>query len=598
MPLLFANPLGFLALFGIPVVLLIHFLQRESRRLPVSTLFLLDHLDRQSVKGNRFDRLRQSLPLWLQLLGVLILTWLLVEPRWTNAKAVQRVAIVLDSSASMEAFRKELELSLREKVPPLSSAVGTTEYTLIPSTVTGENLYRGTSFEEMMTALRKWSPSAGSHPVEQALRVGRSLAGVEGVLIFATDHPLNTLPFGAALLSVGSPIENAGFAGLRVETDGEETVWRATLRNYTNEPLTRHWVLTAGNRKTEPRSVDLAPGEVRTLQGKFPEAADRLSLLLEPDRFRLDDQIFVVRPSPKLLLISRTGAPNIEPVVAGLTNSLENVKQSAPGETPDLVFATYSPLQPSELPPVAIVFLNQEQVPRQFFSGPIVTANDPIVEGLDWQGLIARSTPSIPLIENEKVLLWQGDRALILLREQGAASQLVFNFDVVHANASRLPAFAILIHRFVQRIREGKVGTEVANSELRQPLFVAHDASPGAPPLLLTMDSGRVNIPINPSGQFQAPGAPEFFQVMQGQNLLLDSSANFADTREANFSKAAVISEVDSLPIEISKRQSTADPAWRIWIGITGASLLLCWYSLGRSAPDDGTTHFSRKSEL
>ena len=75
MPLIFANPLGFWALLGIPAVLLIHFLQRESRRLPISTLFLLEHIDRESVKGRQFDRLRQSIPLWLQLLGVVILTW-------------------------------------------------------------------------------------------------------------------------------------------------------------------------------------------------------------------------------------------------------------------------------------------------------------------------------------------------------------------------------------------------------------------------------------------------------------------------------------------------------------------------------------------
>ena len=41
MPLLFTNPLGFWALLGIPVVVLIHFLQRQSQVLPATTLFLL-----------------------------------------------------------------------------------------------------------------------------------------------------------------------------------------------------------------------------------------------------------------------------------------------------------------------------------------------------------------------------------------------------------------------------------------------------------------------------------------------------------------------------------------------------------------------------
>lgn len=597
MPFILANPLGFLALIGIPVVLFIHFLQRESRRLPVSTLFLLDHLDRQSVGGNRFDRIRQSVPLWLQLLGVLILTWLFIEPRWTSAASVQRIVIVLDNSASMSAFRKELDRAMREKIRPLGSSSRTTEFSLIPSTVSGENLYRGTSFDEMMDSLKQWSPSAGVHSIESSLRVGRSLAGSEGTLIFVTDHPQSSLPFGAFLLGVGSPLDNVGFAGLRIETVGEEGIWRATLRNYSPSPQSRRWVLASGNQRTEPRPADLAPGETRTLQGRFPETSDRLSLILEGDRFALDDEIFVVRPSPKPLLISRTGAPNVEPVVASLLRSLENVRQSEAGELADLVFATYNPLKPSELPPTAVVFLNQEQVPRQFLSGHLVTANDPLVESLDWQGLIARSTPSIPILEGEHVLLWQGDRPMILLREKGNASQLIFNFDVAHSNATRLPAFVVLIHRLVHRIRERKIGLEVTNLELNQPVTVAHDSGPEAPSLVTVSGSTRQTIPIERAGQILAPALPGFFQIFQNDTPLLDSSANFADLREADFSKAATLSELDSLPSEIRIRESTADPAWQLWVCLFAMTLLLSWYFIGRPIPEETVKHLSRKSE-
>ena len=69
----FANPLGLLALLGIPAVLAIHFLQRKARELPVSTLFLLDHTRREAAGGRRFERLIPSIPLWMQLLAVLLL---------------------------------------------------------------------------------------------------------------------------------------------------------------------------------------------------------------------------------------------------------------------------------------------------------------------------------------------------------------------------------------------------------------------------------------------------------------------------------------------------------------------------------------------
>lgn len=582
MPLIFANPLGFWALLGIPAVLLIHFLQRESRRLPISTLFLLEHIDRESVKGRQFDRLRQSIPLWLQLLGVMILTWLLAEPRWTSARSVQRVVLVIDSSASMEAFAKEVDQTLREKIPPLTALVGTTEYSLIESAVTGANLYRGTSFEEMMASLNEWSPSASAHSPEAALRVGRSLAGTEGTLIFVTDHLLEDIPFGAALLSVGNPIANVGFAGLRVDTEADKTTWQATLRNYSDTPESRSWFLASGQQRTESRPVDLAPGETRTLQGQFPGDGDRITLVLEPDRFSSDDVLHLVRPAPKPLIVSRTGASGVEPLVAGLIASLENTPQATAGTIPDLVFATYNPLQPGDLPAVSIVFLNQEQVPKQFFNGPVVAANHPLVEDLDWQGLIARSTPSLPLIEGETVLLWQGDRALILLREDGTRQQLIFNFDVVHANAPRLPAFVILIHRFVHRVREKKIGLESMNTELRQSLTVAHDPSPAADLLTLVTADGRLSIAPDKARYLRAPGAPGFFQLVQGDTPLLNASANFADTREADFSEATVFSDLDSLPRKISEQRSVSDPWWQLWLFALAATTLLCWFYLNR----------------
>lgn len=589
MPLIFANPLGFWALLGIPAVLLIHFLQRESRRLAVSTLFLLERIDRESVKGRKFDRLRQSVPLWLQLLGVLILTWLLIEPRWTSARSVQRVVLVLDHSASMEAFQGNLATALRREIPPLTALVGTTEYTLIESTLTGSNLYRGTSFEELMAVLENWSPSASTHSAESALRVGRSLAGAEGTLIYVTDHVLTEIPYGAALLSVGEAVENVGFTGLRVVEEEGIATWQATLRNYAATSQKRSWFLTSGEQRTASRPVDLAPGETRTLQGQFPAGGDRLQLVLEPDRFTRDDTLHVVRPAPKQILVSRTGAENVAELIAGLINSVDHATESKAGEAPDLVFATYNPLQPTALPAVSIVLLNQEVVPQQFFGGAIVAANDPLIADLDWQGLIARSTPSIPLVDGERVLLWQGDRPLILAREDGRKRQLVFNFDVVASNAPRLPAFVILVHRFVNRIRHQKTGLESLNAELRQPLAVAHDTSAEGGPLTLVSGKGRLTIAHDKVRFLRAPEEPGFFQITRGSELLLNASANFADTREADFSKAAAFSDLGATAAKISERRTVSDPWWQIWLVALTGTALLCWYYLNRPRKSDET---------
>jgi len=89
---------------GLPTLVIIHFLQRQSRRVEISTLFLLEREDVQSRAGRRLQRWRNSRLFWWQVLAVLLLAWLLSEPRWVEAGTLQRIALVLDSSLSMDAF--------------------------------------------------------------------------------------------------------------------------------------------------------------------------------------------------------------------------------------------------------------------------------------------------------------------------------------------------------------------------------------------------------------------------------------------------------------------------------------------------------------
>lgn len=587
-PVVFANPAGFWALLGIPAILLIHLLQRESKRLPVSTLFLLENIDRESIQGRKIERLRNSIPLWLQLLGVLFLTWILTEPRWASDRSAIRVVMVFDSSASMSAFQDRMAEEIKAKIPPLTEALGTTEYTCIESHESGNQLYRGTSFPDLLDSLLDWAPGQSAHSPETALRTGRSLAGSEGILIFVTDHVPDQLPFAAALLSVGEPIENVGFTGFKIDADGDSPTWEVSIRNYSDTDQARQWVLTSGETRTEPRKISLSAGEIRSLKGKFPESRERISLVMEDDRFSRDDRLFLVVPQPKRLLLAQAGSANTDSLVRSIIDSVENAPMAKGEERPDVAFATYDPLNPEPFPPVSIVFLNQQSVPQQFLKGPIVAANHPLVAGLDWQGLIAKVTPSIPAKKEDVSLLWQGERPLIFLREAGGQSQLLFNFDVMNSNANRMPAFVVLIHRFLSRIRDDKVALEVRNTELSEPISLAVIRGESAPDLKLSTDSGNLTIPLIRATSLQSPRNPGFFEMAQGDQPLLRGSANFADTREADFSDAVSNSTLGTLPKQIIEQQTISDPWWQIWAVLLISLAILSWYFLSKTKRRSG----------
>lgn len=595
MSVFFANPLGLWALLAVPAILLIHFLQRESSRYEVTTLFLLDVLEKQSAKGRRFDRLRQSIPLWLQLLAVLLLTWLLVEPRWTSSRGAQRVVIVLDDSASMVAFRDELGASLARELPRFSRMAGTTEFTLLESSATGRTLFRGNSPEQLIAMVGEWNPTAGAHEPEMALRAGRGLAGEGGVLIFATDHPGNRLPYGAVRLAVGTKIDNVGFTGASVEVSDAVRSWKVSLKNHATTFQTRSWFIVSGASRTESREIELGPGATRTLEGQFPDEDTGISLLLEPDRFRADDRIDLLVPSSKVLEVSGSGASSLEPLMSGLIGSIDSISTASPGIEPDLRFSGYDPLSPTEIPPVSVVFSHQEQVPRIFFSGVISASRHPLVADLDWQGLIARSTPSLPLTESDLPLLWQGDRVMIMLRKNKGIRQLIFNFDVVTSNAPRLPAFVVLIHRFVNLIRSEKISMEQGNVEWHQLLRLAHESAPGAPPLEFRIGNQSRSVPLNRARFLRAPDSSGTFEISQGDNLLFRGCSNFADVREADFSQAGAVSEIGDLPRQLREGQTGDDP-WRpLWVFLVGAATVLSWTFPGK--PGGGPTRATGQQE-
>ena len=176
MGLTFANPAGFWVLAAIPAILLIHFLQRETRREAVSTLFLIERLQRESRKGRRFERLRNSSTLWLQILAVVLLAWLLADPHRLHPDSVQRVAIVLDDSVSMRAFLDERDGDIPGLAPLLrghQGAAATTEWVLLESSGTRGTLYSGGDRRRLLEEARAWRPRSGTHDAAPVLRQAR-----------------------------------------------------------------------------------------------------------------------------------------------------------------------------------------------------------------------------------------------------------------------------------------------------------------------------------------------------------------------------------------------------------------------------------------
>lgn len=532
----FANPWGFLALLGIPAVLIAHILQRRKKRIPVSTLFLIEQLAAQSIAGKRWERLRQSLPLWLQLLAVTMLALVLAGPRWMRSESVQNVVVILDSTWSMSAYRDEIMGRLRGTLNSIANQSTKTDWVLMESDLKRGQLYSGRELEGILRALEEWHPDLPGHDFNPAWRLGAGLLRGEGDLLFVTDHPVEPPP-GVTVLALGEPVANVGFIGFRTENapttptpaapaNGAPTPvaprvlnWVALVRNYWDEPQIRTWHLQSGASKGAEQRIELAPGEVRVLRGEFPDGVSAAELVLTGDRFTVDDRLPFVRPEPKPLKVAISGtmpdehrtfwtkmisnvpaaelsvsAPatpttsggpvvhadpklDITKEVTQYVNEQGGKSTATPaGPEPDVVIGAYNPLNPS-LPTRTGIFLVAEPgKPKEYRKGLVYSEAHPLVDELNWQSLLAYKTFGIPMQEADEPLVWQASQPLIFLRTVPAGEpQLLVSVDPRQSNLARLPAFAVLTLRYMDTVRRGKLAMEVANVDANQLLEIATD---------------------------------------------------------------------------------------------------------------------------
>jgi hypothetical protein len=571
---MFGNPLGLLSLLAIPAIFAIHFLQRKSITLPVSTLFLLERTQREATSGRRFERLIPSVPLWMQILAVLLLAWLLSEPRFKKENSVQRVAIVVDASASMTVFKKESIAALKEMIPKLQGSATAMELTLIPSTPGEDRLYAGSSTEQLLAALEGYTPNGGLTDPSYSLRLARSIVSKDGIVIFLTDTPAEALPYDSQLVSVGRPLGNVGFTGISFAEKEGALTWQAIIRNYSDEPAKRSWSLKTKTSATEPCEFEIGAKSFVTIQAAFPEGAEEVCIELSPDDFTLDDTMPVIAPRPKALELYTATPAAFRDLTDKLLRSLASTRPSNDAAGSDLAITSYDPLNPSLPESNAILFVEDPTSAGKYLKGGILAEAHPLMDGINWQPLLVRETLQLPRKPSDRVLLWQEKRPLIFLRENGDDLILCFNFDLRLSNATQQPAFIVLLHRFAETIRSEKIAYQALNLETSQPIRIA--TAPGLTLNVTASDVSGENMSAPPSGR--APSLPGFLSITQGETPLLQAAIHFADTREADLSACAPTETEPLANIATLELHTTPDPFARIWVLVLLAALLIAWH--------------------
>ena len=82
---------------------------------------------------------------------------------------------------------------------------------------------------------------------------------------------------------------------------------------------------------------------------------------------------------------------------------------------------------------------------------------------------------------------------------------------------------------------------------------------------------------IAPNQPLFAPAEPGFYQVRQGEEILVTSAAYFADTREADFCLCASENQLTDAQTNTVQAHSSGDPFYHYWIILLLLLLIASW---------------------
>jgi hypothetical protein len=470
-----------------------------------------------------------------------------------------------------------------------------TEWVVLSSDPRQPPLYRGPDRAAADAALEAWRPRLGTHDYAPAVRLGRELAGANGLVWFITDSRAKPPPDQPAA-GVGHPLENVGFASVTMTRAEGVPGWRALVQNHSSTPQHRTWrIETMGGAGPTVRSpeqpVELAPGALVELSGTFSadaaEAQEEM-LVLSGDGFALDDRLPLIRAKTKTLAARVEASGGVGDFYRKALGDIEGVHWEPIGP------AALRVVREGEVatgPGAAIVLPmaapESGTASATLLRAPVVAEPNPLVADLNWQGWLGTGPQAMKQGPGDVPLLWQNDAPLAWLRPGTERTrQLVLNFDWESSNASRLAATVLLARRFAEATRDAQPGFYAANFDAGSPIPLAEAdrTAPGA----VTMEfrpaadpTGAVQTRQVPPVELEvlrAPGEAGFFTLRRGDTALVHGAVQFADTRQGDFSDAETFDTGPPPEAAAALQHNTLpDPFTNIWLMALGLLLLGSW---------------------
>ncbi len=464
---MFLNPLGLLALLGLPIVLGLHLFRRRFRPFPVSAVFLWEARDHASIAGRKREPLRTNASFWLEMLAVLLLALGIAGLRMFGAGEARHLVVVLDASASMGAVHEEgstreaaVEI-VRERVAELPAG---SRVTLITSGPQPAVLAGPAAFTaEALIELEDYTPTLGRHDLAPAVGLGQQLAGSGEVLLIGDRYEPQRWPEEVALVAVGRAADNLAIthAARRRERDGEgrtNSSVHLTLASFAREGREVEVTLSAAGEPLARRGLTLSAGARRHLSFELPAEAPVIEARLTPDALAIDDVAYLAPRPPRTVALASTLSREISRTLGLASGRGSSSIDRWLDLVPDCIdagnpAAAHLVLSEGLVPGDAwVLALERSGEARTHLIGPFLTdKRHPLLDGVTLEGIVWTTSDEVAL--RGAPVVSAGDRPLLTEGRDGERVILRANLDAGVSSLHRSPDWPILLANLVEMRR-------------------------------------------------------------------------------------------------------------------------------------------------
>lgn len=270
-------PLAFLIL--VPVIILLYLLKQKVRDELFSSTMLWQEIYKNLEAKTPFEKLKQNILMYLQILLMLLLIFALMAPTLKKGGALQEnIVLVIDNSASMQYLYDDKDSRLTHSIKSAERVMdGLSEdasVTLISCGEEAEVIYQGKDKGTLKKRLNAIEPTLGAGNLNAAANLVNSLiTDLKNVQIicytdtaFASEE-LTKYNRDAALVveDMYSTGENCSLDYVNYSVNDEGVQALCNVTNYGETDVTQDVSLYAGSGIVDVQTVTVAAGESQTI---------------------------------------------------------------------------------------------------------------------------------------------------------------------------------------------------------------------------------------------------------------------------------------------------------------------------------------------